>query len=336
MPDKSRRTQSIEKTTMTISTPHVHPRVSVGLPVYNGARYLRDAIDSLLDQTFSNFELIISDNASTDETEQICREYVERDNRVRYERQQSNLGAAANYNRTFELARGEYFKWAAHDDVCRPEFLERCVEELDRPGLVDVAVVHPQAVFIDADGRLIGDDHDDLALDQVDPAARFTRVMSEVRAANAVFGVFRRDLLAGTALIGVYPASDWMLLAEVALHGRIMSVEDRLFERRIHDDASLRAIILRGGGKRDGIAWFGPRYARLKSLVPFDVITSLVLARAVLRAPLSLRQRSAAMWVLPRVYWVRLARFHGGRLKQRLRGTFDPGPAGIPHTSGKQ
>ena len=107
------------------------PRVSIGMPVFNGENYLAEALDSLLTQTFSDFELIISDNASTDKTEEICRAYAVRDQRIRYFRNQENLGASRNYNRVFELSSGEYFKWAAHDDLCAPEFLGRCVDVLD-------------------------------------------------------------------------------------------------------------------------------------------------------------------------------------------------------------
>src|SRR5215207_1517689 len=108
------------------------PRVSVGLPVYNGENYLAEAIDSVLAQTYQNFELIISDNASTDSTEEICRDYAARDRRIRYFREPQNRGAAWNFNHTFELARGEYFKWVAHDDVIGPQYLARTVDQLDR------------------------------------------------------------------------------------------------------------------------------------------------------------------------------------------------------------
>ena len=100
-----------------------HPRVSIGLPVYNGELFLENALDSILSQTYSDFELIISDNASDDKTEEICRSYAARDKRVRYSRNAHNLGAAPNYNRVYHLARGRYFKWASHDDVLAPEFL---------------------------------------------------------------------------------------------------------------------------------------------------------------------------------------------------------------------
>ena len=115
----------------------MRPRVTIGIAVYNGAKYLDQAIQSVLAQTFTDFELIISDNASTDSTEDVCREYAARDPRVRYTRSARDLGPAENYNRCFRAARGEYFKWHAHDDVCLPTFLERCVATLDAaPGAV--------------------------------------------------------------------------------------------------------------------------------------------------------------------------------------------------------
>src|SRR5262245_31410059 len=114
------------------STGDRRPRVSIGVPVYNGERYLRECIDSILGQTFRDFELILSDNASTDATRTICEAYATRDPRVRYYRNEQNLGACRNFNRCVELARGDYFLWAAHDDAIAPEYLARCVEALDR------------------------------------------------------------------------------------------------------------------------------------------------------------------------------------------------------------
>src|SRR5512145_868606 len=108
------------------------PRVSIGLPVYQGARFIRNALESILAQTHEDFELIISDNASTDGTEAIVRAYAERDRRVKYHRNARNVGAAQNFNRVFSLASGEYFQWVAHDDVLAPACIARCVEVLDR------------------------------------------------------------------------------------------------------------------------------------------------------------------------------------------------------------
>src|ERR1700753_3521498 len=108
------------------------PRVSLGMPVYNGEKYLEAALDSLLAQTFTSFELIVCDNASTDGTQAICERYAARDSRIRYERNERNMGASWNFNPVYSLARAPYFKQAAHDDLCEPEFLERCVAVLDR------------------------------------------------------------------------------------------------------------------------------------------------------------------------------------------------------------
>jgi glycosyltransferase involved in cell wall biosynthesis len=106
------------------------PRLAIGLPVHNGERYVSQAIDSLLGQTFTDFTLIVSDNGSTDATEEICRAYARRDARIRYHRSDENRGAAWNFNRVFELADSPYFKWAAYDDLCAPHFVERCIEFL--------------------------------------------------------------------------------------------------------------------------------------------------------------------------------------------------------------
>src|SRR5262252_3377793 len=114
------------------------PTVSVGLPVYNGERYLEESIDSILAQTYTDFELIISDNASTDRTECICRRYAAADARVRYYRNERNIGGYPNHSRVFSLARGRYFRFAAHDDVCDRQLLARCVEALE---------LHPEAVL---------------------------------------------------------------------------------------------------------------------------------------------------------------------------------------------
>lgn len=127
------------------------PYISLGLPVYNGENFLRDTLDSILAQTFKDFELIISDNASTDSTEEICRAYAAQDQRVHYHRNEHNLGAARNYNRAFELSNGKYFKWAAHDDLYAPEYLEQCVKILEsNPSIV---LCYSPVIFIDNQGK---------------------------------------------------------------------------------------------------------------------------------------------------------------------------------------
>ncbi|MGA7951628.1 MAG: glycosyltransferase family A protein [Thiobacillaceae bacterium] len=107
------------------------PIVSIGMPVFNGERYIRDALDSLLAQTFTDFELIISDNASTDRTEQICRQYAAHDARIRYVRQSVNLGALPNFQFVLEAAVGEYFMWAAYDDFWKPNFIAHALPAMN-------------------------------------------------------------------------------------------------------------------------------------------------------------------------------------------------------------
>ena len=209
------------------------PAVSVGLPVYNGERYLEEAIESILSQTFTDLELVIADNASTDRTPDICEHYVAADPRVRYTRNDRNFGAAYNYNLTLERARGYYFKWFAHDDVCRPDFIRVCVEALDAdPG---VALAYPTPVDIDENGRELGLRDAGLSLDDPDPVQRFRDTMGKAHAVLPIFGVVRTDVLRRTGRHGNYPAADRVLLAELALWGRLYEVPEELYLHREHD-----------------------------------------------------------------------------------------------------
>ena len=127
------------------------PRVSIGLTVFNSERSLDESIQSLLAQTFQDFELIVSDNASTDRTRQIALSYAAQDDRVKYMRNRMNIGVAGNFNQAFRLSSGEFFKWAAYDDLCAQDFLLRCIEVLDRDP--DVVLAYPRTVGIDEHGR---------------------------------------------------------------------------------------------------------------------------------------------------------------------------------------
>jgi glycosyltransferase involved in cell wall biosynthesis len=126
---------------------HEDIRVSIGLPVWNGGRHLREALESLLSQTHRNFELIISDNASTDDTPQICQEFAARDERIRYSRNDANIGPTGNFLKTLTLASSEYFMWAAHDDRWAPEFIEANLRQL--VGSDDVIASISHVKFID-------------------------------------------------------------------------------------------------------------------------------------------------------------------------------------------
>lgn len=214
------------------------PLVSIGTPVYNGSRYISETIDSILSQTFRNFELVISDNGSTDDTEELCRRYAALDRRIRYLRQDRNRGAAWNYNEVFRLSVGRYFKWAAADDLLRPEMIERCVAVLEREE--DVAVCFPRTLIIDEHGQPQGEIEDLLELLSARPEERFRQSFRRIRECNAVFGVIRADMLRRTSLIGSFISADMHLLSELSLYGRFRRLPELLFLRRDHPRASSR------------------------------------------------------------------------------------------------
>ena len=214
------------------------PRATVGLPVFNGENYLAEAIDSILAQTFTDFELVISDNASTDRTEEICRVYAERDDRVRYFRHATNRGASPNYNFAVAQARGEYFKWMAHDDVLHARSLEETVRVLDENP--EVSLAYTKTRRIDENGKVTGDYdflENKLRIDAVKPHTRFGDYICRAHNCLGIFGLMRLEQLLRTNLHAAYQGADRVLLAEMALIGRIHRVPEYLFDRRDHPGA---------------------------------------------------------------------------------------------------
>lgn len=219
-----------------------HPLVSVGLPVYNGQNYLSEAIESMINQTYTNFELIISDNGSTDKTRQICEKFASMDERIRYHRFDKNYGACKNYNKTFELAKGKYFKWLAHDDLVSSNALAQWVEVLEEND--DVVLCVSSKMNINARGEIIDTHHyRGLNLLQNDPVKRhkaFLKYFAFTFAdADMIMGLMRKDVLAHTRLIGNYTSSDFTLLADLILKGKFKVLEEPLWQRRIHHGFSM-------------------------------------------------------------------------------------------------
>jgi glycosyltransferase involved in cell wall biosynthesis len=216
------------------------PRVSIGVPVRNGSRFLAEALDSLLAQSYSDFELMISDNASSDQTEEICREYAAKDERIRYYRSDHDVGLSRNFNYLFMQAQGEYFKWAAADDLHERDWLARCLEILERDR--EVVLAYGKARFIDENG---------VPIEKTDPGynlcsdAAPERLRYAIRASswvNAIFGLIRSEALAKTRLFPTYPGGDYTVLTELALQGKFVEVPDFLFRRRLHPAASSQNI----------------------------------------------------------------------------------------------
>ena len=233
------------------------PRVTVGLPVYNGEPFLAQAIESVLAQTFSDFEFLISDNASTDATEEICRCYVARDSRVHYRRSERNKGSAWNHNRLVELSDSEYFHWIGADDMFAPDLLGDGVAKLDANG--NAVACCPRTVYIGAEGERVDRLQDVLSLDSEDPVARFASVLRPFAPSyHPFYALFRRSALHRTRLMGPYLAADRCLVAELCLLGPYVLSEARLYNRR-HEGNSRRTleaeIVLYRPGDRDEVAF---------------------------------------------------------------------------------
>lgn len=215
--------------------PGPRPRVSIGLPVYNGENFIAEAIDSVLSQSFGDLELIICDDASTDRTAEICQDYVARDSRVSYHRNERNRGAAPNYNNLVRLSRGDYFKWIAHDDVVTPDYVARTVDALER---------QPEAVLAHTQVRMIDKDQNELTIyDNALPLAvggsqsqRFGGVVLDRYAHHAFFGMIRTSALQKTPLHASYAGGDRALVVFLALLGPFVHIPEPLYWQRHHPD----------------------------------------------------------------------------------------------------
>jgi glycosyltransferase involved in cell wall biosynthesis len=264
------------------------PTVSIGLPVYNGERFLRQSLDALLAQTWTDFELIISDNASTDSTPEICSDYAARDPRIRYVRQPENIGAARNHNVLPRLARGRYFKWASHDDLYAPDLVERCVAVLeDQP---EAVLVHCGDAFVDEHGERTGEVPYRLDTENPSAPARLRSVLREP-GGNDFYGLIRIDVLLRVPPHGTYYNADRTFMAGLVMQGPFRHVPATL-----------------AGGLRDRAAVLGPERADRwrHPMVRMHVEYVLGFVRAVLTAPVSgvdrLRSlREVVGWLLHRL-----------------------------------
>ena len=212
------------------------PSVMIGVPAYNAETHLAAALESILNQTYENFQIVIADNASTDRTADICAEFEKRDSRVRVIRQKENLGGARNFNYVGRLARGKYFKWAASNDLCQPRFLECCVSALEENP--DCVLAYPEAFLIGESGEVQSEYKDTLVASDTDVANRFLSALSTIELNNAQYGLIRSDVLLGTRFEGAYASGDIPFMAELALHGKFLRLPERLFMRRVSPESS--------------------------------------------------------------------------------------------------
>jgi glycosyltransferase involved in cell wall biosynthesis len=293
------------------------PLVSIGLPVFNGEKYLDESIRSVLGQTFDDFELIISDNASTDATREICLTYAAEDSRISYSRNDRNTGGAPNFNRVFALSSGEYFKWHSHDDVIGDHYLERCLAGFgEDPGIV---LCFPRIVYIDEDGASLGGQTiDDLSLPSDNAAERVGRLITLETSSKDIFwagafGLSRRAVLAKTQLLGSFNAADQVLIFQLALLGKWAQVDGQLYFRRDHPEASMAA----NKTPADVLRWFNPEVRKTIILPEWKVFYEHL--ASVRRAGLSQPNEVRSYYHVARRFLGKEWRNLGGDLKLLTR-----------------
>jgi glycosyltransferase involved in cell wall biosynthesis len=276
------------------------PRLTIGLPVYNSERYVAESIESLLGQSYTDFELIISDNASTDDTPGICERYAKQDPRIRYYRQPKNVGLAPNHNFCVEQARGELFKWAAGDDVYHRDLLLRCVEVLDeRP---EAVLVHSYTAMIDGDSKMYQANAYPLGTSAPRPSDRFGSMLHD-NGGDDDGGVIRTAVLLRIAKKNSYHHADRTTITELVLYGPFYQVPEWMYFRRDHPDRAERAH----AGVRARCANMDPRRAN-PWLHPLPRLLAEYLwayVRMIQQAPLAPAERRAcyrhlATWLAKR------------------------------------
>lgn len=289
------------------------PRVSIGMPVYNGDRYLVEALDAILSQTYTDFELVISDNASSDRTQEICQVYAAKDRRIKYYRNERNIGGHRNYNRVFQLATGEYFRWAAHDDLCTSNHLERCVEILDQDP--DVVLCYTKTKLIDEPGAVLPHNYDEhpLLTYSLQPHVRFRNLIidsfSRAYRGQQLFGLMRVSAAATTPLLGDYSGADLVFISRMGLLGKFYEVPEYLFFNREHPQRS-------SGQEKNSpylrTQWFVPNAKEGKLVFPRWSIF-LGYLNAIKDVPLSLSERTRCClhlgtWLSKNKNWEQLAK----------------------------
>jgi glycosyltransferase involved in cell wall biosynthesis len=282
------------------------PSLSVGLLVYNGEQFIEKAIRSILNQTFNDFELLISDNASTDKTQEICREFAASDPRVRYFRAATNMGAGWNAQRVYSLATGKYYRQAAHDDFCEPTYFERAIDILEADS--GVVLAYSKTRVVDQNGSFLEDYECEMRLDSVDPLARFADLITVGHRCYPIYGVIRMETLRCIPMQGIFAHSDRIHLAELGLQGRFHEIPERLFISTTHMRQSSWAMPERSLKKRfrltkrpgalPNIGWWDPNRKRAVTFPEWNALRQY--AAVILRSSLDKRQKLQAFGALAR------------------------------------
>lgn len=207
------------------------PLVSIGMTVYNAERFVAETLDSLLAQDYPNFELVISDNASTDGSSEICQSYADRDPRIRYYRNAENIGSVRNWNQALELARGEYFMWASDHDLWDPTYISKCVRVLDEDS--DVVIAYSRYRIVDADRSLMQESPNRLDSRGIpDLVARYKYIAWNLKECTMIHGVIRTAPLRE---LGGFPniySMDDPLIMVLATYGAFAQLDEVMYSRR--------------------------------------------------------------------------------------------------------
>src|SRR2546425_2131583 len=246
------------------------PLVSVGLPTFNRAGSLKQAIESVLAQGYTNLELVISDNASSDQTQSLCADYYARDKRIRYIRQPTNRGATANFMEVLNHSQGQYFMWLGDDDWLHPSYISRCLETLEANS--DFSVVCGTAKYYE-EGKLAFEGVK-LNLAQESPTERVLAFYRQVSDNGTLHGLMRREVLVKVPLQNIL-ACDWLLMASLAMKGKILTLEDVLIYRsRLGASAKWESVVVLYGLSKE------------IAKKPFRTITANVFKDILTRSPI--------------------------------------------------
>lgn len=280
--------------------------LTIGMPVYNGERFLAKALDSYLSQTFTDFQILLSDNASTDRTEEIAREYAARDKRIRYTRNERNMGAGWNFLHVYQRATGKYYKQAAHDDFCEPEFLAECISALEADP--EVVVGFTKTRIVDAEGKFLEDYECPLRTDSHDPVVRFADLTLINHRCFPIFGVHRLSALRRLPPMGSFPHADGVLLAQLGLLGRFHESDRRLFISTRHGGQSSWTLSSRSQqrkyrltnhvGRLPSQEWWDPARKKDITLPEWNIFFQYL--QSISRSPLGSVDRLRATGVLTR------------------------------------
>jgi glycosyltransferase involved in cell wall biosynthesis len=283
------------------------PLLSIGLVLYNGDRFLEAAIESILNQTFQDFELIISDNCSTDRSGEICRRFRDQDSRIQYYRAEQNMGADWNLRNVYFKAIGKYFKWATHDDMIQPDFLRLCIDALEADD--SLVVAHTLTRCIDESGQFIESNDERLRTSSVDPVVRARDLLLKGHGGYPISGLMRLDALRKLPPRGSLEHSDRVLLLQLGLLGRFYEVPEHLSICTRQAVQAVSPVV-----ERNRKAVF-PEWHAVKEFV-----------RSVAHSPLSRGQRLRCYGVIARWALFHLQNRHATVAKPAPLGSLDLNP----------